>query len=85
MLWCYRARLTMSRLRAAFFMRGRSRAVNRDQMARIALRYDTAMSRAMLRALGVPVPHRARPGAIVRADRYEGVAECMAQKVGVRP
>lgn len=26
------------------------------QLARIALRYDTTMSRAMLRALGIPAP-----------------------------
>lgn len=57
--------------------------MDRDQLVRIALRYDTAMSRAMLRALGVDVPHRARPGAIVRADRYEGIAECMGQSFGV--
>ena len=30
--------------------------VTTDVLASIALRYDTAMSRAMLRALGVPVP-----------------------------
>ena len=58
--------------------------MTRDQMARIALRYDTAMSRAMLRALGVDVPHRARPGTIVNVDRYDGMMECFAQKVGVR-
>ena len=58
--------------------------MTRDQLARIALRYDTAMSRAMLRALGVDVPHRARPGAVVLADRYDGMMECFAQKVGVR-
>ena len=34
-------------------------------LARIALRYDTAMSRAMLRALGVPVPAPApAPGTV---------------------
>ena len=30
--------------------------VPRNVLASIACRYDTAMSRAMLRALGVPVP-----------------------------
>ena len=38
--------------------------VSRHELASIALRYDTAMSRAMLRALGVPVPrvrHYAEP------------------------
>lgn len=49
----------------------------RDFLMRCALGCDTAMSRAMLRALGVDVPRRRpRAGAIVRADRYEGVAEC---------
>lgn len=57
--------------------------MTRDQMARIALRYDTAMSRAMLRALGVDVPHRVRPGTIARVDRYEGVADCFSQRHGV--
>lgn len=32
--------------------------MDRDQMARIALRYDTVVSHAMLRALGVPIPNR---------------------------
>lgn len=58
----------------------------RDELLRIAARYDTAMSRAMLRALGVDAPRRApRPGPIARVDRYAGVAECMAQRTGVRP
>ena len=57
--------------------------MTRDQMARIALRYDTAMSRAMLRALGVDVPHRARPGSIALVDRYEGVSDCFSQRHGV--
>ena len=59
--------------------------MDRDQLARIALRYDTAMSRAMLRALGVPVPHGVpRRGSIARVDRYDGAIECMAQRHGVR-
>lgn len=58
--------------------------MTRDQLARIALRYDTAMSRAMLRALGVDVPHRARPGTVVSVDRYDGMMECFAQRHGVR-
>lgn len=57
--------------------------MDRDQLARIALRYDIAMSRAMLRALGVPVPYRARPGTVALADRYGGIAECMGQRHGV--
>ena len=59
-------------------------AMTRDELARIALRYDTAMSRAMLRALGVQVPHRARPGTIARVDRLEGMRECFANKRRVR-
>lgn len=56
--------------------------VTLSQLARIALRYDTSMSRAMLRALGVPVPEPApdlRPHA--RPDgRYAGMAECFANR-----
>lgn len=48
-------------------------------MARIALRYDTAMSRAMLRALGMPAfeptPKRRRAA---RAGAYRGVGWCFA-------
>ena len=52
--------------------------MDRDQLARIALRYDTAMSRAMLRALGIPIPEqRPRPGTVARVDRYEGLEECL--------
>ena len=54
--------------------------MERDELVRIALRYDTAMSRAMLRALGVEVPHRVRHGAIVRADRLDGLGECFANR-----
>lgn len=57
--------------------------MNRDQLAQIALRYDTVMSRAMLRALGVEVPHRVRVGEIVQVDRYAGMRECMGQSFGV--
>lgn len=59
--------------------------MTRDDLARIALRYDTAMARAMLRALGVPVPHRARVGTVQRVDRYDGLLDCFAQRTGVRP
>ena len=59
--------------------------MTRDELARIALRYDTAPSRAMLRALGVPVPHRPpREGAIVQVDRYLGWEDAMRQRAGVR-
>ena len=55
-----------------------------DFLCRCAMRYDTAMSRAMLRALGIEVPHRVRPGTIVRVDRLEGIRECFANRRRVR-
>lgn len=47
-------------------------------MARIALRHDTTMSLAMLRALGVAArPRRRRAAPALRAvDRYAGIEEC---------
>lgn len=36
--------------------------VQRDELSAIARRYDTAMSRAMLRALGLPAPRVSRRG-----------------------
>lgn len=50
-----------------------------EYMVRAALRRDTVMSRAMLRACGVPVP-RAFPrlGSIVEVGAYVGLAECFA-------
>lgn len=52
--------------------------VTRDQMARIALRHDTTMSLAMLRALGVTARPRRRPAepALRAVDRYVGIDEC---------
>ena len=58
--------------------------MERDELLRIALRYDTSMSRAMLRALGVEVPHRVRAGTVVRADRLDGLLECFANRKRVR-
>lgn len=55
----------------------------REDFMRIALRYDTAMSRALLRALGIDVPRRLRRGSIVLADRYSGAEQLMAQRHGV--
>lgn len=54
--------------------------MTRDMLARIALRYDTAMSRAMLRALGIQAPEPTPAvGTIARADRrYEGLGWCFA-------
>ena len=61
------------------------RVVGRRELERIALRYDTVMSRAMLRALGHLVAGRAqgRPCPIVQVGsaaregrRYRGLMEC---------
>jgi hypothetical protein len=51
--------------------------MSRQELARIALRYDTSMSRAMLRALGLE-PSEPAPSvdAIVSVDRYEGIDWC---------
>ena len=51
--------------------------MTRGELETIALRYDTSMSRAMLRALGLPAPDPApAPGTIVRADRYDDLMWC---------
>lgn len=54
--------------------------MSRAEIVRIALRYDTSMSRAMLRALGIHAPKPApAAGTIARADRrYDGLAWCFA-------
>lgn len=50
-----------------------------EYMVRAALRRDTVMSRAMLRACGVPVPRALpRPGSIVEVDTFAGLTECFA-------
>lgn len=50
-----------------------------DYLIRSALRFDTAVSRAMLRACGIRVPHRLpATGRIVRADLYAGLDRCFA-------
>lgn len=53
------------------------------ELAEIASRYDTALSRAMLRALGIAAPSHTPGSATARRDRYQGIAECMAQRFGV--
>ena len=57
--------------------------MDREDFLRIALRYDTAMSRAMLRALDVDAP-AAKPAVSAKVDRYAGAAGLMRQKTGVR-
>lgn len=54
--------------------------MGRDELAAIALRYDTAMSRAMLRALGVDAVRAHAPRVSAKVDRYEGIAECFANR-----
>ena len=61
----------------------RSVTMDREDFLRIAMRYDTVMSRAMLRALGAERP--AKRGAVAaKVDRYAGARRLMAQKTGVR-
>ena len=47
-----------------------------DYMIRAALRKDNAISNAMLRACGIPVPRVFRAGSIVSVDEYDGLIEC---------
>lgn len=62
-------------------MRGRS--VDRDELIAIALRYDTSMSHAMLRASGVPIPKRhVKPKK--RRHRYRDIRECFKNRRRVR-
>jgi len=57
--------------------------MDREDFLRIAMRYDTVMSRAMLRALGVERP--AKRGAVAaKVDRYAGASKLMRQTHGVR-
>ena len=55
--------------------------MDREQMARIALRYDTQMSRAMLRALGVPIPDRKPRHAKHKRNRYDGARQLFRNKL----
>lgn len=53
--------------------------ISRADLVRMAMRHDTAMSRAMLRALGVPAPE---PSSRIEegqrgAWRYRGMRSCM--------
>lgn len=58
------------------------RPLTRADLVRIAMRHDTAVSRAMLRALGVPAPEPAsRTEDRQRgAWRYRGMRSCMANR-----
>lgn len=53
--------------------------ISRADLVRMAMRHDTAVSRAMLRALGVPAPE---PSSRIEegqrgAWRYRGMRSCM--------
>lgn len=50
--------------------------VQRDELSAIARRYDTAMSRAMLRALGLPAPRVIRRGVPARDEVDPEVRWC---------
>lgn len=52
----------------------------RDFLVRCALRWDTSMSRAMLRALGFPAREPMPDGVIVRVDRFADIGECFANR-----
>ena len=54
-----------------------------DELIRIALKYDTAMSHAMLRALGVPIPKRQAKSKRHR-DRSRDIRECFKNRRRVR-
>lgn len=60
--------------------------MDREDFLRIAMRYDTVMSDALLRALGAVRP--SRHGATVDRDaksrKYRGARRLMAQRHGVR-
>ena len=65
---------------AALFVYGGAH-MTRDELARIALRYDTALSRAMLRALGVAVRRpRGKVDRSPRNARYDGMSECFENR-----
>lgn len=53
-----------------------------EEMARIALRYETNMARAMCKALGIE-PRKSKPNTS-KPKRYKGVRKCFNQKHGVR-
>lgn len=60
--------------------------MTREELARIALRYDTSIADAMLKACGV-VRTKKRHGKTKHgnAHKYRGARKLMKQKHGVRP
>lgn len=72
----------VGKMLAAFLMSGGD-MVGLQELAAIAMRYDTSMSRAMLRALGIaPVGHSQHRALIHR--QCKGVRRLMGQRHGVR-
>ena len=60
--------------------------MTRDELAAIALRYDTQIADAMLRALGVDRPQKRKGGTrdrSAKSRKYRGAAKLMNQKHGV--
>lgn len=62
--------------------------VSKGELATIALRYDTAMSRAMLRALGLSFSYRHVMAGHRRRERrpaqvYDGIQECFENRMHV--
>ena len=64
----------------------RRRIATLEDMERIARSYDTLMSLAMLRALGVPLlaSKRARVRASKPESTYDGMADCFENRRAVR-
>ena len=58
--------------------------MTKAEFVRIALRYGTAMSRAMLRACGYVAPEpMPDPGAKVSVERYGGILERFANRESI--
>lgn len=56
--------------------------MTKDEIARIAIRYDTYIAYATLKALGIEPPKRKPKTA--KPDRYRGARKLMNQRHGVR-
>ena len=60
--------------------------MTREELARIALRYDTTMANAMLKSLGVKRPKRrgSTRDRDAKRRKYRGAKKLMKQRHGVR-
>ena len=60
--------------------------MTREELARIALRYDTSMADAMLKALGVKRPKKrgSTRDRDAKRRKYRGAKKLMKQRHGVR-